>query len=165
MCPSLVQRYFRRLSADEDPERLLQAENQWSEPWGAADHGPCEKCRGEGNVLYRCLSCLEGSADPGCPACAGRVEFHDVCPSCDGSGTVARTRRPGLSVFPTIEGLYRYLAEQDGELPDYVAELEGELSGDRDLDADAGALLVRPTKVVAVHPFDHARVRARRART
>jgi hypothetical protein len=103
--------YFRRWSATDDPEQLLEPQNQWSTPWGAADHGPCEKCEGRGTVLHRCLSCLERAADPTCPACAGRVEFRDVCPSCEGDGTIDRTRRRGVSVFPAIDGLYRYIAE------------------------------------------------------
>lgn len=69
-----------------------------------------------------------------------------------------------MSVFPAVEGLYRYIAERDAALPDCIVELEGELTGDRDLDADTGALLVRPTSVVALHPFDRARVRAPRTR-
>lgn len=39
-----------------------------------------------------------------------------------------------------------------------LLELEGELTGDRNLDADAGALLIRPTRVVDVGPFDTRRV-------
>jgi hypothetical protein len=156
--------YFRRWSATEDPEQLLEPENQWSTLWGAADHGPCEKCDGRGTVLYRCLSCLERTADSTCPACAGRVEFRDVCPSCEGDGTIDRTRRRGVSVFPAVDGLYRYIAERDAEAEDCVVELEGELTGDRDLDADAGAVLIRPTRIVGLHPFDYARFRALRAR-
>jgi len=165
MCASRTTHFFRRWPATEDPAQLLEPRNQWSTPWGAADHGPCEKCHGAGTARYRCASCLEGPADSACPACAGRVEFADVCPSCEGDGTIARTRRRGVSVFPTIAGLYRYLAERDGEADDYILELEGEFTGDRDLDADAGALLVRPTRIVATHPFDHARLRALGRRT
>jgi hypothetical protein len=157
-------RYFRRWSATEPPEQLLEPQNQWSTPWGAPDHGPCEKCRGEGTVLHRCRSCLERTTDPDCPACAGRVEFRDVCPSCEGDGTVDRTRRRGVSVFPSVDALYWYIAERDAETTACVVELEGELTDDRDLDADAGAVLIRPTRIVALHPFDHARVRALRGR-
>jgi hypothetical protein len=46
-----------------------------------------------------------------------------------------------------------------------VVELAGRLSEERDLDADAGALLVLPERVVAVEPLDAERVTAiRRAR-
>jgi hypothetical protein len=151
--------YFRRWSASEDPEQLLESRNQWSTPWGESDHGACEKCAGSGTTRYRCASCLERGADSGCPACAGRVEFTDVCPSCEGDGVIDRTVRRGVSVFPTAEGLYRYLAERDADGDDCIVELEGELTGDRDLDADAGALLIRPTGIVATHPFDQARLR------
>lgn len=67
-----------------------------------------------------------------------------------------------MSAFPSLEGLYRYLAER-GVDGDFVLELEGELTGDRDLDADAGALLVRPIRIVATRPFDHEASAARRA--
>jgi hypothetical protein len=165
MCAARTTHYFRRWSATEDPEQLLDPQNQWATPWGAPDHGPCDKCRGAGTAGYRCASCVEEAPDSGCPACAGRVEFMDVCPSCEGDGTIDRTERRGVSVFPTPGGLYRYLAERDAEADDYVVELEGELTGDRDLDADAGALLIRPTRIVATHPFDDARLRALRAGT
>jgi hypothetical protein len=153
--------FFRRWSAAEDPAELLRPENQWSTPWGGADHGPCEKCGQAGRVRYRCASCLERGADPDCPACGGRVEFVDVCPSCEGDGTIDRTKRRGVSVFPSIDGLYRYMAERDAEPDDLVVEVEGELSGERDLDADAGALLVLPTRIVRTHEFDAGRLSAR----
>ncbi len=35
-----------------------------------------------------------------------------------------------------------------------VVELEGRLSDERDLDADAGALLVHPERIVAIEPLD-----------
>jgi DnaJ-class molecular chaperone len=97
---------------------------------------------------YRCASCLERGAQPACPACGGRVIFEDVCPACEGDGHIDRTERNGVSVFPTVEGLLRYSAERGADVEEIV-ELEGELTGDRDLDADAGALLVRPRRVVA----------------
>ena len=66
--------------------------------------------------------------------------------------------RDGVSVFPSFEGLYRYLAEREAETAGYVIlELEGELTGDVDLDADAGAVLIRPTRVIGALPFDYAR--------
>lgn len=78
---------------------------------------------------------------------------------------VDRDCRDGVSAFPSIEGLYRYLAERgaDGDGDCVVLELEGELTGDRDLDADAGALLIRPTRVVATRPFDQDVFEALRA--
>lgn len=159
------QHYFRRFPASEDPAQLLRPENQCSTPWGEPEHGPCDKCRGAGTVQYRCRSCLETGASPECPSCGGRARFTDVCPSCEGDGTIDRDWRDGVSVFPNLAGLYRYLAERDagGDGDCVMLELEGELTGDRDLDADAGALLIRPTRIVARHPFDHERFEARRA--
>lgn len=151
-------RYFRRWPQDRDPQVLLQPDEQQSTPWGAPEHGRCDKCETAGTVRYRCRSCVDG-ADPGCPACGGRVEFTDVCPTCEGDGRIDRTRREGVSVFPSPDGLYRYIAERGaGAAGCVLLELEGELSGDVDLDADAGALLIRPTRVVDVAPFDARRL-------
>jgi hypothetical protein len=62
-----------------------------------------------------------------------------------------------VSAFPTLAGLYRYLAEREVDLEgSVVVELEAELSDDRDLDADAGALLVVPTRIVARHEVEPA---------
>jgi RecJ-like exonuclease len=164
MASSSPVHYFRRWSPDADPRELLEPENQHSTPWGEPKHGPCDKCRGTGETRYRCRSCMERGAQPECPACGGRVEFDDICPACEGDGQIDRTRREGVSVFPSQEGLYRYMAERDAGVDGcVVVELEGELTGDRDLDADAGALLIRPTRVVAQHPFDQARFARLRA--
>ncbi len=128
--PSDPRRYFRRSPAGEDPAHLLQPDNQQSTPWGEPDHGPCDKCRGAGTTRYRCRSCLERGAEPSCPACGGRVEFADVCPACEGDGTIDRTRRDGVSVFPSTEGLHRYVVERGAGTEGYVVvELEGELTG------------------------------------
>ncbi len=162
--PGGPQRYFRCWPRDRDPRALLRPDEQESTPWGEPEHGPCDKCEGAGTVQYRCRSCLDVAA-PECPACAGRTQFVDVCPTCEGDGQIDRTRRDGVSVFPSTDGLYHYIAERgagaDGQ---ELLELEGDLTGDRDLDADAGALLIRPTRVVGVHPFDGARLATVRQR-
>jgi hypothetical protein len=65
---------------------------------------------------------------------------------------VTRIERQGVASFPTLEGLQRYLDERDADLSGYVfVEMEGELSEDRDLDADEGAILVFPRRIVGVH--------------
>ena len=86
-------------------------------------------------------------------ACGGRVEWVDTCPSCEGDGQVTRIERAGVSSFPTAAGLLRYLRERDVDLSsDVFLEMEGELSEDRDLDADAGAILVFPRRIVTRLP-------------
>ncbi len=147
--------FFHSCPADTNPELLLDPERQFTTPWGSPEHGPCDKCEGPGTVRYECKSCLEEGADEDCPACEGRVHFQAPCPACEGSGVIDRTRRRGIAVFPTRAGLYRYLAEREADVEERVmVELEGEVSEDRDLDADAGALLLHPTRIVAVHGFD-----------
>jgi hypothetical protein len=157
--------FFRSCSTDEDPDALLDPDRQFTEPWGAHEHGLCDKCDGEGTALYECRSCLERGADPGCPACRGRLRFRETCPTCLGDGQITHTRRRGVAVFPTKEGLYRYLAERDAGVEDkLVVELEGPIGEERDLDADAGALLILPRRLVAVEPLDADLVLAIRAR-
>ena len=70
-------------------------------------------------------------------------------------GEIARTRRHGIAVFPTREGLYRYLVERGAELEGKaVVEIAGRRSEDLDLDADQGALLVFPERIVEARPLD-----------
>jgi hypothetical protein len=150
-----VRRYFHCCPAEPDPLQLLDPERQFTEPWGGHDHGPCDKCDGDGLALYECRSCLQEGASAGCPSCQGRVRYQETCPACLGSGQITHTCRQGIAVFPARGGLYKYLAERDADSAGkVVVELEGRLSDERDLDADAGALLVHPERIVAIQPLD-----------
>jgi DnaJ-class molecular chaperone len=148
--------YFHCHPEGEDPGVLLDPGKQVSEPWGEPEHGRCDKCGGSGTTAYECFSCLEAGSDPDCPACQGRVRFEQTCPTCQGEGEIHRTRRGGIAVFPSREGLYRYLAwKNDAGLEGkVVVELKGKPSDDCDLDADHGALLVFPERLVSVEPLD-----------
>jgi hypothetical protein len=148
--------FFHCHPEGEDPGVLLDPAKQVTEPWGEPEHGPCDKCGGEGATVYECFSCLEAGSDPNCPVCSGRIRLEQTCPTCEGSGEIHRTRRRGIAVFPAREGLYRYLAwKNDARLGGkVVVELAGELSEDRDLDADHGALLIHPDELVSVEPLD-----------
>jgi hypothetical protein len=93
------------------------------------------------------------------------VRFEQTCPACGGDGEITHTRRHGIAVFPAREGLYRYLAEKGASVEgQIVVELEGSISEEHDLDADAGALLVCPDQIVAVTPLDPRLVREVRQR-
>jgi len=93
------------------------------------------------------------------------VRFRETCPACLGDGRITRTSRHGVAAFPTREGLYRYLAERNTDLSNrIVVEVEGRLALERDLDADAGALLVHPEEIVEVRPLDAGVVAGIRAR-
>lgn len=156
--------FFHCCEADTELESLLDPDQQFTEPWGSSEHGPCDKC-GDGTVMHECRSCLEAGTDPGCPACQGRVRFSETCPACLGSGEISHTRRRGIAVFPAREGLYRYLAEKDASVAGkLVTELTGELSEERDLDADTGALLLHPRAIVSARPLDAELVLAIRRR-
>lgn len=159
--------FFHCHPAEEDPGVLLDPDQHLTGPWGEPEHGPCDKCEGAGTTAYECFSCLEAGSNPDCPACQGRVRFEQTCPACQGRGEIHRTRRRGIAVFPTREGLYRYLAWKNdaGIEGKVVVEMVGKLSQDRDLDADHGALLIFPEQLVSVEPLDAEVVRSIRGRT
>ena len=147
--------YFRINSREDDPERLLDPDHQRSRSWSDFFRGPCDKCEGSGETLHECESCLANGADPGCPSCHGKVRYRGECPACNGSGEVDESTRDGISVFPTTEGLYRYMLKRGANLEGSVlVELEGEPTGDDDFDADEGALLIRPRRIVGVRELD-----------
>jgi hypothetical protein len=149
-----MDRYYRVQSADADPEALLHPDQQVSEPWGDGNSGPCDKCDGTGRTQHECESCLAG-VDADCPSCSGKVSYERECPACGGSGRLDDPARRGVSVFPDEDGLYRYMIKREGRLSGRaLVVLEGELSEDEDIDADEGALLVRPTAIVEVRDVD-----------
>jgi hypothetical protein len=147
----------------EDPELLLDPRRQRSEPWEGTIYQRCDKCRGSGETLHECESCLEGP-DPQCPSCGGEVRYRGECPACEGSGEIDDSSREGVSVFPDEDGLYRYMLKRDAELSEAIlVELEGPQSADEDFDADEGAILIRPTEVVGRRPIDRERLEQLRA--
>jgi hypothetical protein len=158
--------FFHTCEVDVDPQRLLDPAEQVTRPWGGPDHGACDKCGGEGRTLYSCCSCLETGAAPDCPACQGRVRFREICPACLGNGRIDHTVRHGVAAFPSVAGLYRYLAgEPEAQIEGKaIVELVGPISDERDLDADAGALLICPERIVSVAPLDPSIVEAIRQR-
>jgi rRNA maturation protein Nop10 len=154
MTAGMTQRYYRVQSPEQDPQELLHPGNQVTEPWGEDHHGPCDKCQGTGRTDHECESCKAG-VDASCPSCAGSVFYERECPACGGSGRIDEPARRGISVFPDEDGLYRYMLKREGRLEGRaLVVLAGELSEDEDVDADEGALLVRPTEVVEVRDVD-----------
>ena len=160
-----METYFRVEPGDRDPEQLLDPENQQTEPWSGTVRGRCDKCGGSGETEHECESCSAGEPDPACPSCHGRVRYRAECPACEGSGEIDDSAREGISVFPDEDGLYRYMLRRDADLDEQcqLVELEGEQSEDEDFDADEGALLVHPRRIVATRPLDWDRIDAIRA--
>jgi len=153
-----MQTYVRVDPPGEDPERLLDPEHQRSEPWSGTVYGGCDKCSGSGKTTHECESCKQ-QPDHDCPVCHGEVRYQDECPACEGSGEVDDSCRDGVSVFPDEDGLYRYMLKRDADLDGCVlVELEGKKSPDEDFDADEGALLIRPERVVDTRALDRGRI-------
>ena len=154
--------YYRVEPGDRDPERLLDPDEQETEPWSGTVRGRCDKCGGNGKTEHECESCADGDPDPDCPNCHGEVTYVDECPACEGSGEVDDSSRDGVSVFPDEDGLYRYMLGRDADLDDacQLVELAGRESEDEDFDADEGALLILPERVVNVRNLDWDRIEA-----
>lgn len=167
LCSPAVESYFRVEPGDRDPERLLDPDEQESRPWSGTVRSRCDKCGGEGETEFECESCkASGGADPSCPSCHGELRYRDECPACEGTGEIDDSSRDGISVFPDEDGLYRYMVKRDADLDErcQLVELEGEPSGDEDFDADEGAVLIHPSRIVSVRPLDRGRLeQARRA--
>ncbi len=154
-----AERFVRLHPADDDPEDLLRPEKQRTEPWGGTIYGRCDKCGGSGETEHECESCKQGPARDDCPSCQGKVSYRGECPACEGSGEIDDSEREGVSVFPDEDGLYRYMLERGADFDEcIVVALEGHESEDEDFDADEGALLVIPTKIVDIRPVDKQRL-------
>ena len=134
-----MERYFRLHPEDEDPAHLLDPDQQVSEPWGGTVWGRCDKCGGSGQT--------------------DRADGKSQCPACKGSGEIDDSERDGISVFLEEDALYRYMLRRDADIDGAVlVELEGERSADEDFDADEGALLVHPRRIVDVREPDRHRL-------
>lgn len=135
---------------------MLTDSGQWTEPWGSSeDQTTCDKCEGGGRTQHECWSCLLTEAKDSCPVCHGVVRWEDQCPVCRGTGKTDGDPRHGVSVFPTVEGLYHYMLVNDADLDSCtIVELDAELADDVDFDADQGAMLVIPTAIRGCGPVD-----------
>ena len=155
-----MESYYRVEPGHRDPRDLLDPDNHETEPWSGTVRGRCDKCGGSGETEHECESCKAAGADPDCPACHGEVRYTDECPACEGSGEVDDSARDGVSVFPDEDGLYRYMIKRDADLDERckLVELEGEQSDDEDFDADEGALLVHPRRIVSTGSLDWDRI-------
>src|SRR3954452_18530516 len=141
-----VTSYYRLHPEDEDPQELLEPDNQVSKPWDGGDPGPCDKCHRSGRTKF-----LDG----------GERE----CPACKGTGEITDLERRGVSVFREADELYRYMLNRDSDMQGSILVcLDGRESDDRDFDADEAALLVFPTRIVAAMDVDRDRVHALRSR-
>jgi len=70
-----------------------------------------------------------------------------------------------VSVFPTLEGLYHYMLDRDADLDDCtIVELDAEPAREVDFDADEGAMLVIPTRILGCCAGDHELAKQVRAR-
>ena len=101
-----------------------------------------------------------------CPVCSGAVRWEDECPVCRGTARVDGKPRHGVSVFPTLEGLYHYMLASEADVDGCViVELEADPAQDVDFDADQGAMLVIPTRILDCASVDRALAAEVRARS
>ena len=137
--------YYRVEPGDRDPQDLLDPENQRTEPWSGTVRGRCDKCGGSGETEHERE---DGST------------YVDECPACKGSGEIDDSVRKGVSVFPDEDGLYRYMLGRDADLDEacQLVEIAGPESEDEDFDADEGALLILPERIVDVRSLDWERI-------
>ena len=81
------------------------------------------------------------------------MRWSAECPVCRGTGEIDPRIRRGVSVFPRVEGLLAYMRRRDTDVDgSLLVELAGVRSDDEDFDADEGALLIVPTRVVSAKP-------------
>lgn len=145
--------YYRIQPADRNPEDLLDPANQRSELWTGVAYRRCDDCGGYGQTLHRCHRC--GGAR--CDWCDQYGSILEDCATCHGTGEIDDTVREGVSCCPTLDVLYAYFRGRHANLDNcVVVTLEGELADEEDWDADAGAVLIRPTRIVSVEPLDPA---------
>ena len=158
---------YRMNFAGEHAERLLTEDGQWTEPWGDSEHGSrCDKCAGEGKTRHECWSCLLTVVRHDCPVCEGEVRWQATCPVCRGTGETDGAPRHGVSVFPTLEGLYHYMQAKGTKLDDcLIVALEAVKADDVDFDADQGALLVIPQAILRCGRTDPELAERVKART
>jgi DnaJ-class molecular chaperone len=148
-------RCYLKLSAAEDPQRLLEAGLQLTPPWrGSEDGERCDKCRGRGRVGFECWSCLLTGANHACPVCHGRARWEGKCPVCRGTGKTDAQPRQGVRAFPTVEALYHHLLANDAAAVGMLVEIEAEPAEDVDFYADQGSLLVTPTAIERTRPME-----------
>lgn len=126
------------------PADLLLAEHQTSSVWVGAAERRCPGCGGAGVLLTE--------VDPDDDDDTG----VETCDDCDGEGRITIETQDGVSVCRSLRGLIGYLSQRSFYVAPSVllVALEGEeVDDDQDVDADAGAVLVRPTRIVRVEPL------------
>ena len=114
--------FYRIQDQDRDPQALLDPANWVSITW-TETRIICADCDGAG------------------------------CPRCDFDGEISEQPRRGVSASRSLHELASYMEQAWGDVRGTVIiEMEGDVSGDDDFDAKAGALLVLPSRIISVTP-------------
>jgi len=135
-----TQTYYRIHPAHEPVERLLSPERWESRAWVGEYTRRCPADCDYGQVLH-----IDDHGDA----------WREMCEVCRGDGEVEDVRR-GVSVCASIPVLAQYLADREWGRAAVVVELEGAMSDDADHEADEGADLIIPTRIVAVYSLEES---------
>lgn len=126
-----VMEFFRIQWPSAPAETILDQDTWESRVWDGWRGRPCGTCHGQ---------CLDRD-DVLCEDCRGAGEVEDV--------------RHGVSAALTVTALYDYFAGRDAELAGCsLVTFDGDFAADDDLDADDGAVLTYPRRIIAVVPLD-----------
>jgi hypothetical protein len=143
-----METFYRIQERGRDPLALLDPESWVSRIWTGYAERECSTCRTTGRVRCSCAD-VDECESSGC-------DGSQSCDDCRGAGYVEDTeRRGGVSCCRTYEELMTYFGRRDAALEDTVlVVLEGAESDIEDFDAEEGAVLVRPARIVKVRDFD-----------
>jgi hypothetical protein len=140
-----METYYRIQSADRDAAELLNPTHWVSRIWSDQ---PAE---------VTCPDCVDGRVHVECPSwCDCGYPHHESYETCHGRGYLHEYERAGgVSCCRTLGELYAYFRGRDADLDGaVVVKLEGEVAEVEDFDAEHGAVLVRPTRIVDVGPLN-----------
>lgn len=142
--------YYRIQDANKNPQDLLNPSNWESTVWTGEVYKKCEACNGAGEIVLR--------NEDGKPKSDGYGDIEtEPCEICNGDREVKDNTRHGISCCESLQQLENYFETRSADLANVVVvAFEGRESDEEDWDADEGAVLVFPSKIVWVKSLSEA---------